>query len=495
MLRLSRSSPGRREANAKLTALDKSQAVIEFTPDGTILGANENFLGAMGYTLEEVRGKHHGMFVEPAYRDSDEYRQFWASLARGEYQAAQFKRIARGGREIWIEASYNPVVGRKGKTLKVIKYATDITTQKMQFIDLKGQIEAIGKSMAVIEFNLDGTILNANHNFLNAMGYSLDEVRGKHHGMFVEPSYRRSEEYREFWARLGRGEHQAAQFKRIVKGGKEIWIEASYTPILDLNGKPFKIVKYASDITAQVALLADLKSLLDRNFGEIDGAIGRSAEQAKLAGTTVHETTGNVQVMAASAEEMAASVREIANMMTRSNTATASAHARTSEADAAIRRLAETSASMSGIIALIRDIAGQINLLSLNATIESARAGEAGKGFAVVAGEVKNLARQAANATNQIAQEVEQLQAVSNQVVDALGGISQSIETVREYVSSTTVAIEQQSSVTEELSSRMQTTALSISAINDNMGEISSTVRQVAQAVDDTKTAARVLVK
>ena len=488
-------SAARHEAAAKLAALDKSQAVIEFAPDGTILDANPNFLAAMGYALDEVRGKHHGMFVDPAHRHSEDYRQFWAKLAAGEYQATQFKRIAKGGKEVWIEASYNPVFGRGGKPFKVVKYATDITAQKTLFADLQGQIEAIDESQAVIEFALDGTILGANENFLATMGYALDEVRGKHHGMFVEPAHRHGEDYRQFWAKLARGEHQAGQFKRIAKGDKEIWISASYTPILDPNGKPFKVVGYATDITGQVSLLADLKALIDRNFGEIDRAIERSAEQAKLAAATVHETTGSVQVMAASAEEMAASVREIAGMMARSNAATASAHARTSEADAAIRRLAETSASMNGIIALIRGIAGQINLLALNATIEAARAGEAGKGFAVVASEVKDLAHQAANATNQIAQEVEQLQAVSGQVVGALGGIGESIGSVREYVASTAAAVEQQSIVTEELSNRMQTTATTVGAINDNMGEISSTVRQVAQAVDDTKAAAKVLVR
>ena len=361
--------------------------------------------------------------------------------------------------------------------------------------EMAAKLSALDRSQAVIEFAPDGTVLGANRNFLAAMGYGLDEVRGRHHGMFVDPAQRRGEEYGRFWADLARGEYRAGQFKRVAKGGREVWIEASYNPILDPDGKPFKVVKYAADVTAQVSLLSELKSLIDRNFGEIDGAIERSAEQARLAARTVHETTGNVQVMAASAEELAASVREIATMMSRSNAATASAHAQTCEADAAIRRLAETSASMGGIIALIRDIAGRINLLSLNATIESARAGEAGKGFAVVAGEVKNLARQAATATNQIAREVERLQAVSGQVVDALGGVGQSIEAVREYVCATATAVEQQSTVTQELSDRMQSTAATVGAINGNMGEISSTVRQVARAVEGTKTAAAVLVR
>ena len=483
------------EAIAELAALSKSQAVIEFNLEGTILTANQNFLATLGYELAEVAGKKHSMFVEPTYRESEEYRQFWAKLGRGEYQAAQFKRVAKGGREVWIEASYNPILDRRGRPFKVVKYATDVTSQKTQFADLQGQVNAIGKSQAVIEFGLDGSIITANQNFLSTLGYDMTEIAGKKHSMFVEAGYRNSEDYRQFWAKLGRGEYQAAQFKRIAKDGKEVWIEASYNPIFDLNGKPFKVVKYATDITSQITLLADLKALIDRNFGEIDGAIAKSASQASLAAETVRETTGNVQVMAASTEEMAASVREIAGMMAQSSAATTTAHAQTSEADAAVRQLSETSASMGSVIALIRNIAGQINLLALNATIEAARAGEAGKGFAVVAGEVKSLAHQAASATNQIAKEVEQLQSVSGRVVDVLGNISQSIDSVRQYVSSTASAVEQQSAVTQELSNRMQTTALTVRAINDNMTEISSTVNQVAQAVDGTKTAARVLVR
>jgi methyl-accepting chemotaxis protein len=483
------------EATATLAALNKSQAVIEFKLDGTILYANQRFLDLLGYTLEEVRGKHHQIFVEPAYRESSDYRQFWEKLNRGEYQAAQFKRLAKGGREVWIEASYNPVLDRSGKPFKIVKYAIDVTTQKKQFADLSGQIEAINTSQAVIEFTLDGTVLTANRNFLALLGYTLEEVRGKHHGMFVEPAYRQSAEYRNFWDKLGRGEYQAAQFKRLGKGGKVVWIEASYNPIRDLNGKPFKVVKYATDITEQIALLGNLKTLIDRNFGEIDSAVGQSDRMAGLATDAVHKTSSDVQTMAASAEELAASVREIANMMSQSNAATDAAYAQTSEADAAIRQLAERSAAMENIVGLIRDIAGQINLLALNATIESARAGEAGKGFAVVAGEVKGLAQQAANATNQIAKEIEELQTVSRTVVTTLNTIGRSIDSLRQYAATTAAAIEEQSAVTQGMSAAMQNTATTVQAINDNMSDITSAVRQVQQTVNDTRSAAQVLAR
>jgi methyl-accepting chemotaxis protein len=483
------------EAIAKLRALDQSQAVIEFGLDGTIITANANFLNALGYTLAEVQGKHHGMFVEPRYRESADYKQFWERLKRGEYQAAQFKRIGKGGREVWIEAGYNPILGADGKPFKVVKYATDVTKQKLEFAELKGQVDAIQRAQAVISFALDGTVLMANDKFLAALGYTLDEVKGKPHSMFVEPAYRDSAEYRTFWEVLRRGEYQAAQFKRIGKGGREVWIEASYNPILDLNGKPFKVVKFATDITAQIANLASLKRMIDQNFDEIDRAIDRTSGQAGLAAGAVQTTSGAVQALAASAEELASSVREISNMMMQSKKATDAATIEAKSAGEATHRLTQTSTSMGGIIAVIRTIAGQINLLALNATIESARAGEAGKGFAVVAGEVKNLARQAADATNQITTEIDRLQVVSNEVVAALGTINKSIAEVQEFTAGAASAVEEQSVVTQQMSAGMQTTANTVLAINDNMTEISAAVTQVADALGNTRKAAGVLVR
>jgi methyl-accepting chemotaxis protein len=253
---------------ARLSAISKSQAVIAFQMDGTIISANDNFLKVLGYTLDEVEGRNHSMFVEESYRQSSEYREFWAKLNRGEYQSAEYKRIGKGGKEAWIQASYNPILDLNGKPFKVVKFATDVTQQKLANADFAGQIQAIGKSQAVIEFQMDGTIITANDNFLKVLGYTLDEVRGKHHSIFVEESYRQSPEYREFWAKLNRGEYQSAEYKRIGKGGKEAWIQASYNPIMDLNGKPFKVVKFATDVTQQKLTNADFS-------GQID-AIGKS---------------------------------------------------------------------------------------------------------------------------------------------------------------------------------------------------------------------------
>jgi methyl-accepting chemotaxis protein len=425
-----------RELEAMLAAIGKSQAVIEFKLDGTIVIANDNFLKTMGYTLDEIKGKHHSMFVEPAYRESADYKAFWAALGRGEYQAGEYKRIGKGGREVFIQASYNPILDMTGKPFKVVKFATDVTQEKLRNANFVGQIEAIGKSQAVIEFNLDGTIITANANFLSAMGYSLDEIRGKHHAMFVEPAYRDSAEYKEFWAALGRGEFQSAEYKRIAKGGREIYIQASYNPIFDMNGRPFKVVKFATDVTKQV--IARKKS-----------------EHVK----------SMMESVAAGAEELNASVREIAESMVKSKDTANGAVERVEAADQSTGRLSEAAQAMGGIVELINNITSQIDLLALNATIESARAGEAGRGFAVVANEVKNLAGQAKHATEQISKEIEGMRGISGDVVAALGTIKQSIESVREYVSSTAAAVEEQSAVANEMSANMQKAAAEANSI------------------------------
>ena len=421
---------------AQASAAGRAQAVIEFNLDGTIVTANENFLNALSYSLGEIRGKHHSMFMPIEERDSAAYREFWASLNRGEYQAAEYKRIGKGGKEVWILASYNPVLDEKGKPFKVVKFATDVTNQKLRNADLSGQIDAIRKSQAVIEFKLDGTIVEANDNFLQALGYSLGEIKGQHHSMFVEHVERTSAEYREFWTSLNRGQFQAGEYKRIGKGGKEVWIQASYNPIFDLNGKPFKVVKYASDVTSQV--LTRIGNERVRNM---------------------------MESVAAGSEELNASVREISEAMTKSRETALGAVEQVATADAQAQRLSNAAQAMSGIVEMINNITGQINLLALNATIESARAGEAGRGFAVVASEVKSLANQAKQATDKIAQEIGSLNGISADVVNALNSIKQAINSVSEYVTSTAAAVEEQSTVTNEMSSSMQRAAAEAAAI------------------------------
>jgi len=480
------------DAAAKLEALDRSQAVIEFQPDGIILTANKNFLGAVGYTLDEIKGQHHRMFVDPEYGHSSEYAQFWASLREGKFEAAEYKRFGKGGKEIWIQASYNPIMDRRGKVIKVVKFATDITATKMRNADYEGQLAAIGKSQAVIEFKLDGTILDANANFCGAVGYALDEIKGKHHSLFVDPAYKVSAEYQAFWEALRRGEYQVAEYKRFGKGGKEIWIQASYNPILDMSGHPFKVVKYATDITEQVQQRMRKEKAqreIEANLTSIESAIGSATEQSVSASSASVQTTSNVNSVASGAEELNASVREISESMAKSKLAADSAFERTVVADEATQRLTQAAKSMGSIVEMIQSIGGKINLLALNATIESARAGDAGKGFAVVANEVKNLAKQATDATEQISKEIESMRDISQDVVTALGGIRGSIEGVREYVTSTAAAVEEQSAVAREMSRNMQQAATAVASISDSISQIAQATQKANESSHSVKEA------
>jgi len=261
-------------ANLKaiVAAMQKSQAVIEFDLSGRILDANENFLQGLGYSLAEIKGQHHSMFVDAEYRASAEYKMFWEKLARGEFDANQYPRIRKDGKEIWIQASYNPVFDQSGKPYKVIKFATDITAQKNAAADAAGQLGAIDRAQATIEFSLDGRILTANNNFLQTLGYSLAEIKGQHHSLFVDPEYKQSIEYRLFWEKLGRGEFDAGQYRRIGKGGREIWIQATYNPIFDAKGKPYKVVKFASDITAATRAAMMLKQAVEQSLQVMSAA-------------------------------------------------------------------------------------------------------------------------------------------------------------------------------------------------------------------------------
>jgi methyl-accepting chemotaxis protein len=415
------------DAAGQVQAIGRSQAVIEFSLDGKILNANENFLRAMGYTLSEITGQHHSMFVPPADRDTPAYREFWASLKRGEFSAAEFKRIAKGGREVWLQASYNPILDPNGVPFKVVKFGADVTEAKMASANAQGQIQAINRSQAVIEFGLDGIILTANENFLRATGYTLAEVKGQHHSMFVDRAERETPQYRAFWAALATGEFRSGEFRRIRKDGAEVWLRATYNAIYDLNGKPFKVVKFATEVTSQVVARVEFNELIES--------------------------------VAAAAHELSSSITEISSTMVRSQETAVSAVQRVAAADEYTQKLNAAAQAMVRVVDLINSIAGQINLLALNATIESARAGEAGRGFAVVANEVKTLANQAKAATDEIAREINGIRSISGDVVGALSAIKQAIDSVSEFVTSTTAAVEEQSTVTETISSNMQTAA------------------------------------
>jgi methyl-accepting chemotaxis protein len=253
-----KSSQALLDTSRQLEGISRSMATIEFQLDGTVISANENFLAVMGYSSDEVVGRHHRQFVEPAYAESSEYREFWNRLRAGETQTAEFQRVGKGGKPVYIRASYIPILDAAGRPSKVVKYATDLTTERLRdlkaqqaLFDTSRQLEGISRSMATIEFQLDGTVVDANENFLAVMGYTKSEIVGRHHRNFVEPTYAESNEYREFWNRLRAGETQSAEFQRVGKGGKAVYIRASYIPIVDTQGKPYKVVKYAQDLTAE----------------------------------------------------------------------------------------------------------------------------------------------------------------------------------------------------------------------------------------------------
>jgi len=477
------------ELKAIVEALGRSQAVIEFKPDGTIITANDNFLSALGYGLTEIAGRHHSMFVDERERQGAAYRQFWDALARGEFQAAEYKRIGKGGKEIWIQASYNPVKTPDGKVLKVIKFATDVTERKLRDADTQGQIDAISKSQAVIHFNLDGTILTANENFLKTLGYRLDDIQGRHHSMFVEDKERQGVGYRQFWEALNRGEFQSSQYKRIGNGGKEVWIQASYNPILDLNGKPFKVVKFATDITQKTII----QKQIDRDLGVIGDAMTSANEQVTGAASASEETSANVQAVASGAEELQASIAEISRRVTDASKISAEAVSQSKHTNEIVTGLSSSVGRIGDVVSLINQIAAQTNLLALNATIEAARAGEAGRGFAVVASEVKSLATQTSKATEEIGGQIAAVQGATNEAVGAISDISKTIDTINEISQTIAAAVEEQNAVTKEIASNMQTAATGVQAISANMSQIAVATQSATEATAKVKEASLAL--
>ncbi len=373
LVEIQRSHQALAHAQAKLAAISHSMAMIEFAPDGTILDANERFCQAMGYSADELRGKHHRLFCEPGYAKSAEYQQLWRELGQGKAISGTFERIDKAGREVWLEASYMPVLDEQRQVSSVIKVASDISQRVGLEHESESLLKAISRSMAVIEFTPQGRVITANQNFLDTMGYRLDEVVGRHHGLFCLPHERESAEYREFWASLNRGEYHSHRFERIDKQGQTVYLEASYNPIFDSKGRLYKVVKFASDITHQVCTQRSAADAAHASSVQTDACARKGTEVVQQA----------VQVIEQISEEL-------------------------NDAARSIDAVSKQSDVIGQIVLTIRSIADQTNLLALNAAIEAARAGEHGRGFAVVADEVRNLAARTSKATLEIVDVVRQ---------------------------------------------------------------------------------------
>lgn len=371
------------DASGKVDAIDRAQAVIEFDMTGKVLHANLNFLNLMNFQLEEVRGRHHRTFVEPTHAASSEYQNFWERLARGDWLSGEYKRIGKNGKEVWIRATYNPIFDTRGRPVKVVKFAVDVTESKLLNAEFEAKLAAIDRSQAVIEFDLDGKVLAANRNFLAAIGYTLREIQGQHHSIFCTPDYTRSEEYRDFWLKLNEGKLVNGRFHRVGKFGRDVWIQASYNPVLDVNGKVMKIVKYAYDVSKEV----QLEKGISLRAGEMGASVQRLVE---------------------SITAIAANSGVAAEMAHETSTAAHSGFDAIQKSIAAIDAIQGSSTRVSEIVRVIGEIANQTNLLAFNAAIEAARAGQHGVGFSVVAGEVRKLAERTSQAAREIATLIEE---------------------------------------------------------------------------------------
>lgn len=378
------------------TAMQSSLAIIEFTSDGVITKVNDNFSHITGYPASELIGKHHQLLCDSTEVNSPEYKAFWKRLNNGESFNGEVLRKHKNGDDIWLEANYFPVKNMENKVIKILKIANDVTEQVKHSRSSDSLLSAINRSMAVIEFDMKGHVTNANQNFLTLMGYTLDEIKGQHHRIFCESDYVKSQKYIEFWEKLNEGRFIADNFKRINKYQSPVWLEATYNPIFDKNGKPYRVIKFATDITEKV----------------------RRSEEEKVAANTAYTVSLETEKLSSEGEDIIFKtidkLQHLKEQFSRSSTE--------------LEQLGVETAQISFIVKTISDITEQTNLLALNAAIEAARAGESGRGFAVVADEVRSLATRTSQSTAEIANMINKIQSKSDSVIKSMSGSMSGVE-------------------------------------------------------------------
>ncbi|NDW08021.1 PAS domain S-box protein [Jiella sp. 40Bstr34] len=502
-----------------IDALEKSLAIIEFSPDGMILSANENFCRLVGYSSKEIVGRHHSMFVDKSYAESADYRDFWRRLGQGKFESREYRRFGKGGRQVWIQASYNPVLNARGKVTRVVKVASDTTAAHMRNANFESKLGAISRVQGIIEFTSDGTIIDANKNFLDLLGYTLEEVKGRHHRMFVDEAYATSQAYRDLWQSLNEGNYVAAEFERVGKNGKRVSIQASYNPILDGDGKVCSIVKFATDVTDRVRAVVEVASGLDElsnnnlchrlehpfapafeqlrrdyntSLDALQSTMQKVANSSQLVKTETHEIFELTAVMSSRIDQQAANLQDAAGVLD-SITATvktsaegaleaaiAASGARSgtlqsgkvmNQAAVVMGEINESSGRIAEFIGIIDEIAFQTNLLALNAGVEAARAGEAGRGFAVVAQEVRGLAQRSAVA----AKEIKVL------ISSSSGQVKRGVALMNE----TAAALEEVTAKVGEIDVVLSSVAKTAQEQAAGLGEVNLTVNRMDQATQE----------
>ena len=406
------------EFQGKVTAIHRAQAVIEFDLKGHVLTANDQFISLFGYPLAEVQGKHHRLFCEPELSQSAAYAAFWEKLGRGEYDRGEYKRIASGGREVWIQATYNPIFDAEGRVTKIVKFASDVTKDMLRTAEYRSRVEAVDRGQAVVEFDLDGNIVSANDNFLRTMGYSLRDIAGRHHSMFCTADYVKSLEYRDFWLKLSKGEQFSGRFHRVGKYERDVFIQATYSPIVDMSGNVVRVIKYAHDVTEQVSFEREITSKTRSMTDTVAELVGTSAAIVR-----------HTDAATALALQTQSNAKEGYDALRKSIDS--------------IELIQTSSHEIADIVKVIGDIAGQTNLLAFNAAIEAARAGEHGVGFSVVADEVRKLAERSSQAAHEIAKLIVQSQGRVGAGTDRSREAMASFERIVGSVGKTSTSIDQ----------------------------------------------------